>query len=271
MQYNILRRNYADVAQLVECVLGKDEVVGSIPIISSTKTERLCSVFVFLLNILIFSEVFSLANRITMKTRRLVYTSLLAALMIVMHYTFGYLTTGGLEICFLMVPVLIGAVLVGPACGTFLGALFGLSSFLSCLGVGHPSAFGATLFSIQPVHTVVLCFIPRILMGFLVGWIYRWIVRKSHKTMLSVLIASFSGAFLNTLFFMSALILLFGSSDYIQGIAAGLGAADNVLKFVALFVGVNGLIEAAACLIIGTALSRALLRYFPATGEGDAV
>lgn len=210
-----------------------------------------------------------MANRTTMKTRRLVYTSLLAALMIVMHYSFGYVTTAGLEICFLMVPVLIGAVLVGPSCGALLGALFGLSSFLTCLGVGHPSVFGSTLFSIQPVYTVILCFVPRILMGFLVGWIYRWIVRKSHKTMLSVLLASFSGAFLNTLFFMSTLILLFGSSDFIRGIATGIGAADNVLKFIVLFVGVNGLIEAVACLLIGATLSRALLRYFPATGEGE--
>ena len=33
---NLLTRSTADVAQLAECVLGKDEVAGSIPAIGST-------------------------------------------------------------------------------------------------------------------------------------------------------------------------------------------------------------------------------------------
>ena len=39
---------YADVAQSVEHVLGKDEVTGSIPVISSIETRRIERVFDFL-------------------------------------------------------------------------------------------------------------------------------------------------------------------------------------------------------------------------------
>ena len=64
---------------------------------------------------------------------------------------------------------------------------------------------------------------------------------------------------LNTFFFMGTLVLFFYQTDYIQGIAAGLGAG-NVLMFIVLFVGLNGLVEAAACFVAGSAVSQALKR-----------
>ena len=41
--------SYADMAQMVEHILGKDEVTGSIPVISSTKTLEFSRVFLFYL------------------------------------------------------------------------------------------------------------------------------------------------------------------------------------------------------------------------------
>ena len=52
-------------------------------------------------------------------------------------------------------------------------------------------------------------------------------------------ITGFFSAFLNTLFFMSALILLFGNTEYVQGLMGG----KNVIAFVCAFVGVNAVFE----------------------------
>ena len=62
---------------------------------------------------------------------------------------------------------------------------------------------------------------------------------------------------LNTLFFMGTLVLFFYQTDYIQGMAQGMGAR-NPLIFVLLFVGVNGMVEALACFVAGSAISQAL-------------
>ena len=51
--------------------------------------------------------------------------------------------------------------------------------------------------------------------------------------------------------------MFFFNTDHIQNIASGLGTS-NPLFFVILFVGVQGAIEAIACTIIGSAVSRAL-------------
>ncbi len=92
-------------------------------------------------------------NNGTNQTGKFVKVALLVAIIIVMSYTpLGYLKTLGVEISFLMVPVAIGAIMLGPAVGAFLGAVFGISSFLQCFGI---SQFGTMLLSINPIFTFI--------------------------------------------------------------------------------------------------------------------
>lgn len=56
---------------------------------------------------------------------------------------------------------------------------------------------------------------------------------------------------------MTTLVLFFYNTEYIQGIVTSLGA-KNALAFVVAFVGVNGLVEAIVCFILGSAVSKAL-------------
>ena len=75
--------------------------------------------------------------------RYLVQLSLLAAIELVMAYTpLGYLRVFALEITFLMVPVTLGAILLGPAAGAVLGGVFGLTSFATCFSVSVFRYFG---------------------------------------------------------------------------------------------------------------------------------
>lgn len=117
------------------------------------------------------------------------------------------------------------------------------------------SAFSAALMQINPFGLLFTCLVPRILEGWLCGLIFQAVKRISKNG--AYIVASLSCPLLNTLFFMGSLVLFFYNTDYIQGIASGLGAA-NPLLFVVLFVGLQGAIEAAACTILGSAVSRAL-------------
>ena len=70
--------------------------------------------------------------------------------------------------------------------------------------------------------------------------------------------AGLIGALCNTVLFMSMLCLCFYHTEYIQGFAAALGSS-NAFLFVIAFVGVNGLVEGAVCLITGAAMAKAVM------------
>lgn len=190
------------------------------------------------------------------KIYELVLFSLLATIIVAMSFTpIGYIRTFGLEITFLMIPVAVGAILLGPIYGAALGFVFGFTSFLQCvLGL---SAFGATLLSMNVFYTIVVCIVSRTLMGFLAGLIHKVLEVKFKGSVVSNIITCVCAALLNTIFFMSALCICFYNTEYIQGFKEALGA-KNVIAFVLGFVGIQGLVEAVVNCIIGVALSKVI-------------
>lgn len=188
------------------------------------------------------------------KTGYMVQLALMTAIIFVMAFSpLGYLRTPGLTITFLTVPVAVGAILLGPAGGAVCGFAFGLTSLITAFTGGSP--FSMMLLSINPFGLIFTCLIPRILEGWLCGLVFLAV--KKHSKHVSYLIASIACPLFNTLFFMSSLVFFFYRTDYIQNLVSALGAA-NPFMFVILFVGMQGLIEAAVCALIGGAVSRTL-------------
>ena len=90
----------------------------------------------------------------TEKTRRLVQMSILIAIMLILAFTpLGYLKVGAIDITFMTIPVVVGAILLGPASGAVLGGVFGLTSFIQCFGM---STFGEALLNINPFLTFLV-------------------------------------------------------------------------------------------------------------------
>lgn len=194
-------------------------------------------------------------NKQKINTAYLVEMALLMAIILIMAFTpVGYIRTLGLEITLIVVPVAVGAVTLGPTAGAILGGTFGITSFIQCFGMSH---FGAMLLSINPVLTFLVCVPTRILMGWLTGVMYQGFLKCAPLKKVSLALANLCCPLLNTLFFMGTLTVFFYQSEYVQGIAATLGA-KNPLVFILLFVGINGLVEAAACFVAGSAISQAL-------------
>lgn len=188
-------------------------------------------------------------------TKQLAEMALLTAIIVLMAFTpVGYIRTFGLEITLIVVPVTVGAVTLGPVAGAVLGAVFGITSFIQCFGM---SPFGAVLLGINPVFTFIVCVVSRVLMGWLTGLVYQALSRVQSVRKAAVVIANLIGPVLNTIFFMGTLVFFFYQTEYIQGLAAAFGAS-NALTFVVAFVGINGVIEAAACFVAGSAISKAL-------------
>lgn len=189
-------------------------------------------------------------------TRKMVTLAMLGAILLIMSFTpLGYLNIGPLAISLNMIPVGIAAVTLGPSGGMIMGALFGMTSFLQCIGIGGTSAMGVILFEISPFLAFVQRFIPRLLAGLLSGYIYLGVKKLTNATVANF-VTGFSAALLNTVLFMFALIVLFGNSDYLQGLMGG----RNVIMFVCTFVGVNAVVEmlatTAAVGLIGRILNK---------------
>ena len=195
-----------------------------------------------------------MTHKLTM--RSFVLLSLLVGLLLLMSFTpLGYLNVGPLAITLNMIPVAIAAIALGPAGGAVTGAVFGLTSFLQCIGIGGMSAMGAMLFGINPFLAFVQRFAPRLLAGALLGFLFG-ALRKRLPDDAACAATGFLSAFLNTLFFMTALIALFGGTEYVQSLAGG----RNWIAFICAFVGVNAIAEMVASTILTGAIGAALLR-----------
>ena len=215
--------------------------------------------------------------------------AMLTAIIFLFGFTpIGYLKLGVIEITFLQIPVIIGALLYGWKAGALLGTMFGITSLIQCFGM---SPFGAMLLSINPLLTAFVCLVPRFLMGLCTGLIASAFKKDGKVNVVRSIVPSLAGALLNTLFFMTALILCFWNTDYIQGMAATIlspaaaavsstdiasatdivsatdtavaavdGSFRNILLFCVAFVGINGLIEAVVCALLGSAIGPALFK-----------
>ena len=186
--------------------------------------------------------------------RALAIMGLMTALLILFSFTpIGTIPIGPLSITLNIIPIAIAAIALGPVGGLIMGCVFGILSFLQCIGIGIPSGMGAILFGINPFLAFIQRFIPRALDGLLVGLIFRALERKPGPR-IACFIAGFCSAFLNTLFFMSALVLLFGGTEYVQGLMNG----RSFLVFVCAFVGINAVVEMLVCTIVSGFVGAAL-------------
>lgn len=186
-------------------------------------------------------------------TRRMVLLAMLCAILLLMSFTpLGYLNIGPLAISLNMIPVAIGAVALGPVSGAFLGAVFGITSCLQCIGIGGTSAMGVALFGISPILTIIQRFVTRVLAGWLTGMAYSGLRKLNHN--FAVFATGFCAALFNTVLFMIALVLLFSQTDYMQNLIAG----RNIIVFVCSFVGVNAIIEMIAATVTVGAVCKAL-------------
>lgn len=183
----------------------------------------------------------------------MVKLAMLVALLMIFCFTpIGFLKIGIVEITFNMIPVVIGAIVIGPAAGAFLGALFGAASFWQCFG---QSTFGTLLFGVNPFFTVLICFVPRILAGLLPGLIFRAMTKKKDN-ITAYFVSAAVGSLTNTILFVGGFCLLF--KDTMLGMASDNGLSP--LAFIATAFLLNAAVELVANTAIVAAVSKAVTK-----------
>ncbi len=183
--------------------------------------------------------------------KKMTELAIFIAIIIVMKLTgLSSVPVGPLVMTFTMVPIAIGAMLLGPAEGAVLGFVYGITSLYDA--ITGASAMTGFFFQLSPVHTVILCVVTRTLVGLLTGLIFKALKKIDKKKIFCYYVGGLMAPMLNTILFMGYIVLVFYKSEFVQNLVSNLGAV-NPLMFVILLVGVQGLIEwVTGCVVGGT-------------------
>ena len=199
-------------------------------------------------------------------TYELVLLSMFTAIIFLLAFTpIGLIDLPLIKATILHVPVIIGAILLGPKKGAFLGGVFGLTSIIKNTMV--PSALSFAFSPFIPVPgldhgspwALVICFVPRILVG-VTPWLVYQLIRRIHNGLgvraVGMAIAAVVGAFTNTALVMGMIFLVFRQAyAAMQGIPV-----DAVLGVILGVVGTNGVPEAIVAAVLTPALCLPLAR-----------
>lgn len=190
------------------------------------------------------------------RTLKMVQLAMFTAIILLLAFTpLGYIKLSfGLSVTLIGLPVIIGAITLGPAGGAVLGTVFGITSFSQAFGM---DALGVILLGENPVGLFITCMVPRILMGWLTGLIFKGLKRMDKTNFISYIITSLAGSLLNTILFLTSLMIFFYDTLIRLNIVEVSGNI-NPFMLAVILAGFNALAEALVCLIIGTAVSKTL-------------
>ena len=188
------------------------------------------------------------AKRAMSKVQRMTMLAILAAIVIVLQVAVS-IPLGPFTITLTLVPIIIGAILDGPAGGAFLGAVFGTVVSIQVI-TGAAGAFSTMMLEYQPVATILVCLLKGTLAGLVSGLFFRLFSRIHYYS--GVLLAAIIAPIVNTGIFSVAALTIF------RGLIAGaLGTDQNLLGvFLTTFIGLNFVVEFA----INVALTPVIIR-----------
>lgn len=171
------------------------------------------------------------------KIQRMVGIALLMALVIVLQFLGGILTTAsGFSISLVLIPIVLGAAVFGPSAGAILGGTFGVIVFINC--VTGTDLGGAMVFQANPILCFLVVMGKGILAGMAAGGVYRLLRDKSKY--IAMLCAAIVCPVVNTGIFIACMLTFFREvlsawaegGDLVAYILTGLVVANFVPELI---------------------------------------
>lgn len=185
-------------------------------------------------------------------SRNIAFLAVLVALVVVlqtMSTLIGRL--GGTPLSLVLIPIVLGAVMIGPLAGILLGFIFGV--VVTICGVTGFDGWTYLLFSQQPFWTVLLCLVKGTAAGAAAGFLYKAIAFKNRY--IGVIVASLAAPIVNTGIFVVGAFLM---QDAIESVMAATQVSGvSIVYYVIIgLAGVNFLIEFAINAVASPAIYR---------------
>ena len=175
----------------------------------------------------------------------------------------GYIPLGFMNATIIHIPVIVGAILLGPKKGAVLGMMFGLTSMWKNTALmPNLTSFVFTPFLPMPdgssggIKSILVCMVPRILIGISGYYTYQGVQKLfRNKKRLSCIAAGVAGTMTNTLLVMNLIYFLFGTA-YAE--AAKANVEQGLYGFIIGIICMNGIPEAILAGILTAAIVTAL-------------
>lgn len=196
-------------------------------------------------------------------TRWMVSVALMAAIIIVLANTpLGMIHLPIVKATTVHIPVIIGAVLLGPKAGAILGGVFGICSLVSntmaptLLSFAF-SPFMSTTGLVGAAKALWISVGCRILIGLVAGWLWMLLRKLKVNQTVSLAITGFIGSMTNTIAVMGSIYLLF-AQQYAEAKDVAITAVWGLIMGT---VTASGIPEALAAAILVLALGKVLLKF----------
>lgn len=193
-------------------------------------------------------------------TRWMVAVAMMAAIIILLANTpLGMIPLPVTKATTTHIPVILGAILLGPLAGGILGGVFGICSMLSNTFIPALTSFAFSPFlsttglsgAVKAVWISVGC---RVLIGVVAGWLWIALSKGKVNEWASLSIVGFVGSMVNTVFVMGSIFVLF-TQQYAQAKAVAMEAVSGLILGTVLM---NGVPEALLAMVLVAAIGKAL-------------
>lgn len=194
--------------------------------------------------------------------RKMVTLAMMAGILLVMGMTgIGFIPLPVIKATTMHIPVILGAILLGPGAGAVLGGVFGLCSIWA-----NTTAPGLLSFAFSPfmsttgllgaAKAVWIGLGCRILFGAIAGWLWKLLKHWRMKDLIALPVSAAIGTICHTLLVMGSIYFLL-AQQYAEVKNVALSA---VFGLVMGTVTASGIPEAIAAAVIVTVIGKALLR-----------
>ena len=177
------------------------------------------------------------------RTRDLTLLAIMTAVVVLVQYLGSFIHFGQFSISLVLVPIVVGAALIGPWAGLWLGLVFSVIVLFMD---------SAAFMAVSPVGTIITVLVKGMAAGYLSGLVFRALEGKNRYT--ATLVSAVVCPLANTGIFLLGCVLFFLPTIREWGLANGF---DNVFKYMMIgFVGLNFVFE----LLVNVILSPVIVR-----------
>ncbi len=178
------------------------------------------------------------------KIKKLTLTALFTALVAILAYLGGFIKIGGLaSISLTLIPVVLGASLLGPAAGAWLGGVSGAVFFLT--------ADAAFWLGLSIPGTIITVMVKGIMAGLVAGIAYKLLEKVNRY--LAVIVSAVVCPIVNTGIFLIGCLVFFMDAVSQMATAEGLSIGAYLILF---FVGLNFVFELITNIILSPVIFR---------------
>lgn len=200
-------------------------------------------------------------NRKKMGTRYMATLAMFCGILLVMGATgIGFIPLPVIKATTMHIPVILGAILLGPAAGAVLGGVFGLCSIWA-----NTTSPGLLAFAFSPFMTTEglpgvlkslwIALGCRILLGVIAGWLWKGLKRILKQDYLALPVTAAIATICHTILVMGSIYLLL-AQQYAQAKNVAITA---VFGLVMGTVTASGIPEAIIAAVLVTVIGKALL------------